>query len=214
MDTERTRDWLAWHGQYDDATSRLARRLRIVREHIRREIDQRPGQLRIISMCAGQGRDLLGVLSEHLRRGEVTALLVELDPRNVEIALAAAGAAGLERVKVLCGDASISDSYAGAVPADIVLACGVFGNISDDDIMRTIEYLPRLCAPDAAVIWTRAHERDRDIVSAIRSRFEEAGFEEIAFDAPADATFRVGVYRLTVSPQPFEPGVRLFQFIR
>jgi predicted RNA methylase len=214
MTKEEARDWLAWHRQYDDSTSRLARRLRVVQGHVRREIDRRSGELQIISMCAGQGRDLLGVLSEHPRRGDIAALLVELDPRNVEIAKAAAGDAGLDRVQVLCGDASITDSYTGAVPADIVLACGVFGNISDDDIMQTIAYLPRLCAPGAAVIWTRAHEADRDIVSTIRRRFEQAGFEEIAFDAPANATFRVGVHRLTVSPQPSEPGVRLFRFIR
>ena len=214
MAQDTQKDWLAWHRQYDDSTSRLARRLRIVQGHIRCEIDRHAGEVRIVSMCAGQGRDLLGVLTEHPRRYEIAALLVELDPRNVEIVQAAVDDAGLDRVRVMCADASNSDSYAGAVPADIVLACGVFGNVTDDDIMRTIAYLPRLCAPGAAVIWTRAHESDRDIVSAIRRQFEQSGFEEVAIDAPSDATFRVGVHRLTVPPQPFEPGAHLFRFGR
>jgi hypothetical protein len=33
----------------------------------------------VISLCAGQGRDLLGVLADHPRREDVRARLVELD---------------------------------------------------------------------------------------------------------------------------------------
>jgi hypothetical protein len=211
---DTTRDWLDWHRQYDDPKSRLARRLRVVQDHILRALKDRAGQLRVISMCAGQGRDLLGVLADHHRRDEVAALLLELDPRNVEIARAAARRAGLDRVRVMCADASISDTYDGAVPADIILACGVFGNISNDDIERTIAYLPRLCASRATVVWTRAHEPEADVPSKIRRWFDQSGFEEVAFDAPDDDTFRVGTHRLTASPRPLKRGARLFRFIR
>jgi hypothetical protein len=43
-----------------------------------------PGPVRVVSLCAGQGRDLLGVLADHPRRGDVTARLVELDPGNAD----------------------------------------------------------------------------------------------------------------------------------
>jgi hypothetical protein len=44
-------------------------------------------------MVAGQERDLLPVLAEHPRPVDVTARLVELDPRNVRLARHARGSA-------------------------------------------------------------------------------------------------------------------------
>ena len=208
-------DWLEWHRAYDDPASRLARRLQVVTDHLARAMDERSGPLRIISMCAGQGRDVIGVLTDHPRRDEVSALLVELDPRIAETAEAAARHAGLDRVRVMCADASLTDNYAGAAPADIVLACGIFGNISEDDIRRTIEHLPWLCAAGATVVWTRGRRPDApDVPSDIRRWFGESGFEEVAFVAPDDVTFRVGVHRLRIAPRPLQRGVRLFRFLR
>jgi hypothetical protein len=42
----------------------------------------------------------------------------------------AAKKAALGGVEVITGDASIPSAYDGAVPADLVLVCGVFGNIT------------------------------------------------------------------------------------
>ncbi len=36
----------------------------------------------------------------------------------------------LRGVEVIAADASMTDAYVGAVPADLVLLCGVIGNIS------------------------------------------------------------------------------------
>ncbi|HEY8171782.1 MAG TPA: class I SAM-dependent methyltransferase family protein [Dehalococcoidia bacterium] len=208
------RGWVQWHRSYDDPTSSLSRRLLVVQDFLRRAIDDRPGPLRIISMCAGEGRDVVGVLAKHPRRDEISARLVELDLTNIAFAEAAVHAAGLERVEVAQGDAATTDSYTGAVPADIVLACGVFGNITDDDVRRTVEHLSCLCAPGATVLWTRGRERHRDAALMIREWFLASGFEEIAFAAPDDDRFRVGMYRLVARPRAFEPGVRLFTFLR
>ncbi len=207
-------DWARWHDAYDDQCSRLSRRLRVVQELLRLAIDGKPRRLRLVSMCAGQGRDVIGVLTGHPRRADIEARLVELDPGNAGAARAGAQAAGLGRVEVVCADAGTSAAYAGAVPADIVLACGVFGNIPDGDVRRTIEFLPRLSAPDAAVIWTRGQGAHRDFASTIREWFAEVGFEELAYVAPPDATFRVGMNRLAREPRPFQPAVRLFSFLR
>lgn len=207
-------DWADWHRSYDDPSSRLSRRLRIVQDRLREALADRPERVQIISMCAGEGRDVIGVLADHPRRAEVRARLVELDAGIANVAKMAARAANLEQVEVVCGDAASTDSYGGVVPADIILACGIFGNISDDDIRRTVGYLPTLCAAKATVIWTRALAPDRDVVSAIRGWFDESGFDEVAFDAPADSTFRVGVHRLRASPAAYVPGVNLFRFLR
>jgi hypothetical protein len=214
MANEPKLDWVAWHRPYDEPNSNLARRLAVVQEQLRRALDERTGSIRLVSMCAGQGRDVIPVLAQHARRDDVTALLVELDPENAAAAEASARGAGLTGVRVLCGDAALTDSYAGAVPADIVLACGIFGNISEEDIKRTVEHLPRFCAAGATVLWTRGRWKDNDPTPQIRRWFEEAGFEEIAFEAPDDATYSVGVNRLVGAPQPLELGVRLFSFFR
>ena len=74
-----SKDWLAWHRPYDEAGSPLQLRLAAVQAHIRRALGARPpGAIRVVSICAGQGRDLLEVLVDHPRRADVTAHLVEL----------------------------------------------------------------------------------------------------------------------------------------
>ena len=81
--------------------------------------------------------------------------LLELDERNVAAAQAAVDDGALRNVTVVRADAGDRSAYVGAVPADLVLMAGVFGNISDADVQRTITALPELCAADATVIWTR-----------------------------------------------------------
>src|SRR3984893_17589034 len=104
------RDWYTWHRDYDEPGSALARRLVAVQDQIRTALDAAPpGPLHAISLCAGQGRDLIGVLARHPRRHEVTARLVELDPRNAAVARGAAETAGLPRVEVVTGDAALTD---------------------------------------------------------------------------------------------------------
>jgi hypothetical protein len=140
-------------------------------------------------------------------------LLVEADPGNVEVARRLiAGAALGAQVEVVEGDASLTDAFEPAVPADLVLLCGVFGNISDEDMRRTIRLLPALCASDATVVWTR-HRRPPDRTGEIRRWFAEEGFTEVSWCAPDTYVFAVGVHRLDVPPRPFEPSVRLFDFV-
>ena len=165
-------------------------------------------------MCAGEGRDVIGVLAEHRGRSEITGRLVELDARNAAIAREAAQAAKLDGVEVLEADAALTDSYDGAAPAEIVLACGIFGNITEEHIRRTINVLPSLCAPGATVLWTRGHFGEgRDVALEICGWFVEAGFEEVAYESSA-LLYRVGAHRLAVPPRPLERGVRMFEFFR
>ncbi len=128
------------------------------------------------------------------------------------LARQAVSAAGLDGVEVVVGDASITDAYKGAVPADLILMCGVFGNITADDIANAIHHLPQLCAPAATVIWTR-HRQPPDISRYVRRTFERHGFEEVYFDGEGASPFGVGAHRLIDRPQPFQEGIRLFDFI-
>jgi hypothetical protein len=207
------RDWLEWHDPYDDPSSSLSRRLEVVQRHLTAALDRCPeGTISVLSMCAGQGRDLLGVLEQHHRAPDVVARLVELDDRNVAIAARRAAELGSSRVEVVQADAGVTDAYAGAAPAMVLLVCGVFGNISDEDIETTVAALPTLCGDGATVIWTR-HRRSPDLTPSIRGWFADAGFDEEAFEGPAGASVGVGVHRLARQPVAFQPGRRLFSFI-
>jgi hypothetical protein len=180
-----------------------------VQRHIRGAFDAcAPGPIRLVSLCAGQGHDVIGALGGHPRAADVRARLVELNADNV--VQARANAPG--NVEVVCGDASSTSVYAGAVPAEVVLANGVFGNISDANIEHTVNSLPSLCAPNATVVWTR-HRRPPDMTPAIRAWFASAGFDEVAFEAPDGFIFGVGVHRLAREPDPFAPDVTLFEFV-
>ncbi|HWA30729.1 MAG TPA: class I SAM-dependent methyltransferase family protein [Rhizomicrobium sp.] len=205
-------DWRNWHDDYDNPDSQLAQRLRIVQEQIRAALDGSPsGELRVVSLCAGQGRDLLEVLDDHPRRNDVRARLVELDARNTARAEDAIRAAGLNRVEVVTGDASLTDHYRGMVPAHLVLMCGIFGNITDDDIARTIGFAPQLCRSGATVIWTR-HRRAPDRVPQICAWFEASGFERLWLSEP-ESRFCVGAHRFIGETEPLAAGARMFTFV-
>jgi len=207
------RDWVAWHQAYDAPGSPLARRLALVQAQLRDALDRAPrGPARLVSLCAGQGRDVLGVLATHPRGRDVQARLVEVNPGLCATARTHARHEHLA-VEVVAGDAGLTDAYVGAVPAQVVLACGVFGNISDADIETTVRAFPQLCAPGASVLWTR-HRREPDLTPTVRRWFTDAGFDEVAFEVLTDNDYvSVGHHRLVGHPAPLRPGRRLFTFV-
>lgn len=214
-----TTDWVQWHREYDDPSSDLSRRRRSVQAALRTWIAQTgTGPRRIVSACSGDGRDLLEVLSDLRDADRFAVRLLELDDDLAGRAEELARSAGLPHVDVMRADAGLSDSYDGATPADLVMWCGVFGNITDSDVHATLAATPRLCAPGATVVWTRGRFADRDgdvePTDRIRGWFGEAGFEEVSLDAPEDTTYRVGVHRLVAKPERLERGHRMFSFVR
>jgi ubiquinone/menaquinone biosynthesis C-methylase UbiE len=206
-----TKDWHAWHEAYDDSDSALAQRLETVRERIAHALDAAPpGEVKVLSVCAGQGRDLLGALEGHPRRDDVRALLVELDPRNVAAAEQRAKELGLHKIRVTAGDAAQTDAYQSLAPADVVLACGVFGNLTPQDIQRTIGHLAALCRPGGTVVWTR-HRAEPDLVPTICDWFAEDGFTLESVTPPG--RIAVGSHRYTGQARRLVPGATMFTFI-
>jgi hypothetical protein len=139
--------------------------------------------------------------------------LLETDPRNLDRAERFCREAGLTGVRLLDRDAGLSSSYLDAAPADLVLMCGVFGNLSDVDVRRLIEFLPALCRPGATLIWTRSR-RAPDLTPSIRSWLATARFTELAFTAPPDVLGSVGTHRFDGEPLPLAPDRQLFSFVR
>jgi len=205
-------DWARWHDRYDDPASSLSARLEAVQGMICAALDDAPpGPIRVVSLCAGDGRDLAGATADHPRRGDVDAVLVELDPALAARATARLAEAGIAG-RVVQADAGHTDAVAGAVPADVLLLCGIFGNVTDDDIRATIDAVPQLCAPGATVLWTR-HRRAPDVTPAIRGWFDGIGATARAFASVGPGTFAVGAERFGGEPRPLRPA-RLFTFVR
>jgi hypothetical protein len=208
------RDYLEWHDDYDRPGSALHLRLLVVQDLIAAALDEcEPGVIRVLSMCAGQGRDLVTVTRRHRRGGDLVGRLVELDPRNVREAREAISEAGVEGLDVVMDDAGWSDAYVGATPADLVLACGIFGNVTDEDVKSTVAFLPALCAPGGWVIWTRAPRQD-GILETIQDWFTGVGFEPRALVDGEGNLFGVGAAQYCGDPTEARPGIKLFEFYR
>jgi len=208
----RRTDWVAWHRVYDDPDSEPSRRLRLVQAHLRAVLDQHPpGPIRVVIPCAGQGRDLLGVLGDHPRRADVVATLIDIDPRNMAIAASTAKALGLPGITAVVGDAGRARMYTGAVPASVIVLAGFFTYLSERDASRLITSLPQLCARNAVVIWARRANPAKGRVASTRARFAAAGFREIASDT-TEPHVHVGVERFDATPVALRSGERWFRF--
>ncbi|BBD58044.1 hypothetical protein NIES2109_08130 [Nostoc sp. HK-01] len=191
------KDWFEWHDLYK-TDQRLQQRLEIVREYIAHSLNfSSPGVIRVVSVCAGDGRDLLGTLANHPRAQDVYVRLVELNPQLVERGQATIESLGLtKQIEFINGDATIASNYLGAVPADIVIVCGVFGNLADEnELNRLLRNLSFLSKPGAFVIWTRGHSHNIPHSETVRQSLQKAGFAEVNFQLTATGDMGVGIHR-------------------
>jgi hypothetical protein len=207
-------DWKQWHTRYDEPDSPFARRLEEVRGRIADALDRAgPGPLRAVSLCAGEARDLIPVLAAHPRGRDVRARLVELDPQLAERARESARQAGLAGVEVVTGDAAEIGHYLELAPADLVLVCGLYGNITVADVERTVGACAGLCARGGTVVWTRGRDRSSVTVDLIRGWYARDGFEEL-YGSTEQARLYVGAHRQSREPAAPPPaGTRLFEFV-
>jgi hypothetical protein len=210
------RDYLKWHEAYDDPSSDLSWRLHQVQAYIRSALDQMDGEGTVLSLCAGDGRDVLEVLAERDDSARIQTTLLELHPVLAQRGREFAAASGLANVTVRTVDAGNSTAYADAIPADLVIMIGIFGNISDDDVRRTIMTAPQLCRPGATLLWSRATGPD-DANSLVRQLLPTAGFVELdyrEFDLDEKERAALGSARYAGPPQPLITGRQVFTFLR
>jgi hypothetical protein len=214
MSISEKRDWLVWHTEYADENSDLSHRLQVVQAEIKKVLPlQKPVEpFQFISICAGQAHDIIGALADYPYASHVKGRLVELNPDNVQQIRAKAGAAGLD-LEIIEGDAADPSLYEGAVPADLVIAVGIFGNVSDEDVFHTIRALPGFTKSGATVLWSRGRQLDHDITAEIRATFAEAGFAETGFHSPDGRRFQIGANRYD-GPAAALTRERLFTFDR
>lgn len=210
-------NWQQWHSDYDNPGSSLSRRLEVVRGYLSEALVAQSEPIRLVSLCAGDGRDTIPVVAAAAK--DVDALLVEIDPGLADAARRSVEN-GKGSVLVRTADAGLPASFSDHVPASILMLCGIFGNISDADIDHTIGALPAYLEPDALVIWTRGdHETDGKTAALsaserVRRTFADHGYDEIDFTRPDDAVFRVGMHRWPGTATSAEPTDEpLFRFL-
>lgn len=207
-------NWYEWHDLYN-SDARLQQRLQIVREYIWSAIDASPpGIIRVVSACAGDGRDLLGTLASHPRKSDVHGRLVELNPELAQQGQDKIESAGLsQQLEFVNGDATNSSSYIGAVPADIIIVCGIFGNLdSESELKRLIGNLPKLAKKGSFAIWTRGHTDGIAHSETVRKVFREAEFEEVNFRLTLTGDMGVGIHRYLGEGLPLPQNQQLFVF--
>ena len=91
------RDWSTWHRRYNE-NEHLKARLQVVRQTVRAVLDDcRTGKIRLISICSGDGRDILEELAKHPRRNDIEAWLIDSDRPSIVRGEAMAAEVGLTR---------------------------------------------------------------------------------------------------------------------
>ncbi len=205
---------------YRERHSHFSRRLGLVQAALERAITAAPdGPVFVLDICGGEGRVLLPVLAAHARRADVRGVIVELDAASVAAAADRIAELELTQVSVVRGDAGLSDTYAVLARAQVVIMSGVLVHLSPADRARAIRFLPRLCAPNATFLWTIGNRFDPTRARRVRHTVAHNGVQVLRIErVPRGRGDRVrhevGVGRVTGTPEPLLPDVRIFRFRR
>jgi hypothetical protein len=179
-----------------------------------RELFHSPAPPRsVLALCAGEGRDLIPVLADLPAAQRPVATLVELDANLAASAERHAQEAGLA-VSVRVGDAGSPSTWSDVSPVDLLMLCGIFGNVSLDDVRATIRAVPALLNDGGHVIWTRGYFDDEpDVRPQLRRWFADSGLTELSFDAEP-LGYGVGVNAWTAATPTVTVPDPLFTFVR
>jgi len=220
----KLRQWLArshrnvWHGWAGRAyhKGRYQLRLSVVQAHLTECLEVAPaGPLRIVSVCAGDGRDVIGVLRSHPRRTEVTAWLVELDRVSVTAGIQLTTSEGLGKsVNFLHKDATAFETYLQIAPSDILLVCGVWGHVPVDERSQLVYALSCFCRPGGTVIWTCGAKKGGNRVQAIQSLFTGSSWECVRLSSTPDQRWAVATHRYCGPPNALPRSGPIFNFQR
>jgi hypothetical protein len=219
---DELRNWIArvgrntWNNWPKRAYERASYRQRLaaVEFHLRESLDLAPaGQVRIIALCAGDGRDVINVVGSHPRCHEVSAWLVEADGNSIQTGTSWARAAGLQdNVRFLHCDATSYATYLGIAPADILLVCGVWGHVPPEERNSVIDACKAICRPGGVVIWTRGVRLGMARLHEICHLFTPSTWEQVRLTVTSTAKWAVATHRLLESAEKLPTSGRIFHF--
>lgn len=207
--------WSGWpEAAYQQETYR--QRLRAVQEHFAQSLHQAPaGPVRIISICAGDGRDIIEVLRWHERRGDASAWLVELNRQSVAVGICNVRKARLDdAVHFRNRDATLFATYEDIGPADVLLLCGVWGHVAANERASLVSSVTSLCNTGAAIIWTRGVMHDMARVRNIQTHFSPDRWASVRISLTPDRKWAVATYRYVCSTSDPPQSGTLFNFQR
>lgn len=208
----------AWKGWPDEAYQQDSYQLRLaaVQEHVAQSIELAPhGPVRVISVCAGDGRDIIGSLESHRRRRDVVAWLVELDSQSVAAGIRNARSAGLANaVNFINGDATLYLTYKDIAPSDVVIVCGVWGHVPPQERSLLVRGIASLCKSGGRVIWTRGVSRSMARFREIQSHFVGPLWETVKVSFTLDHKWAIATNRYCGSPSDLPQSGRMFHFRR
>jgi len=206
-------NWSTWHDEYENQDSELNARKRAVQAQVAAiATDCPPGPVTVVSICGGQAREVIGALENHPRRADVRGRIVELDGENAAFARAWAKKAGLDKLEVVTGDASLSSAYASLPPADVVVLSGVVGHLCHPERVQLVAFTHQILRTGGYVVNTYYRVREEES-QQLRDAFHANQFEEESFETLAGKfQFTIARNRYLGQPKPFEPGVRVFNF--
>jgi hypothetical protein len=174
-----------------------------------------PGPVRLISICAGDGRNVIETLRSHARRADVSAWLVELDIQSVAAGRRNAAELGLSRhVNLIHADATDFATYQMLAPADIVVLVGVWGHVSLNTRATLVNSLHFLCRSGGTVVWTRGAAKGPARVQQIRSLFSQSLWTELQFEFTPDMNWVIASYRNVGLSRELPASGRVFRFER
>ncbi len=151
--------------------------------HLRRALDEAPaGPVRLVSLCAGQGHDVIGTLPGHARCRDVSAVLIEHGERNVAEARRRAEAAGLPEVTVRRADASRASQFAPTCCLALTCCCSAASSAISAPPTSSAAWQrrPRLQAAGATRHLDPPPPGVLDLTPDVRAWFTAGGFDEVA----------------------------------
>lgn len=205
-------DWKDWHAIYDRPSGANARLL-AVQKAVSECLALLPaGPVKLLSIFAGDGRDIIPVVAGSMRRNEVNCQFIEINKALVRAGRQRAEAHGMsDKMQFECADATSPESYTGSVPVDCVLASGVFGNLLPEDVVRCIKALTGMLKTGGLLVWTRSRcaGSGESGIAAIQAALQGQGFVER--NRGGCAKFLVACHQFLNSTTRLE-GPELFRF--
>jgi hypothetical protein len=205
--------WNNWPARAYERDS-YRHRLAAVEQHVCDALDCAPaGEIRVVSICAGDGRDLIDVVATHPRRGDVSAWLVEADRNSVEAGIASAKAIGLQdSFCFLRTDATKYETYQNIPRADILLLCGVWGHVPAEERDAVARACGALSRQGGSVIWTRGVRLGMERLDEISAHFRAPQWKQKSLTITSDRKWAVVTQSQMMTAASPPKDSRIFHF--
>ena len=199
-------NWKIWNAQYEDQSSHLSQRLKIVKGCIKNSFKDL-NTLNIISICSGYGKDILESLVEtKTQYSKVT--LVDLDQKSIRAANAYASSMGLKDINCVIADAGLLSTYVD-IKAELVVFVGALGHFSFKDIKNCLAELNKIVCKNGLVVWS-ANER---VLETLLQSFTDNNYKSIdLIQKISEKGHVVGVHRYLGEEKENSGKGRLFTY--